>query len=119
NVLVVLTLSLLSLTAFAQQRITGTVVDKTNSNPLNDVTMQLLNDKDSVLARTRTNSEGLYTLEKVPTGQFRLNTSILGYKVGSRIKTNADKKLTINYLVEPSEIDVEEISVKAAPNVAF
>ncbi|MGN0021011.1 MAG: outer membrane beta-barrel protein [Sphingobacterium hotanense] len=118
NVLVVLTLSLLSLTAFAQQRITGTVVDKTNSNPLNDVTLQLLNDKDSVLARTRTNAEGLYILEKVPTGQFRLNTSILGYKVGSRSVKIADKELTINYLLEPSEIVLEEIAVTAAPNVA-
>ena len=44
----VLFLSLiLAFSAQAQQKITGSIVDKTNNNPLRNVTIQLLNRKDS------------------------------------------------------------------------
>lgn len=118
KILVVLCLAFISISSFAQQRITGTVVDKTNSNPLNDVTLQLLNEKDSLLTSVKTNEKGLFTFDKVPNGQYRLSSSILGYKSVSRGVNLTGAPVTINYQLEPSEIVLEEIAVTAAPNVA-
>ena len=57
--------------SFAQQvSLTGKIEDKENKLPVKNAVVMILSEKDSILQSfTRTNSEGNYTLNNVPTGQ--------------------------------------------------
>src|SRR5690606_40160890 len=72
------------------------------------ISLQLLNEKDSLLTSVKTNEKGLFTFDKVPKGQYRLSSSILGYKSVSRGVNLTGAPVTINYQLEPSEIRSEE-----------
>lgn len=115
----VLFLSLiLAFSAQAQQKITGSIVDKTNNNPLRNVTIQLLNRKDSVLMQAKTNAEGKFSIDKAPQGQFRISSSLLGFKSTAKSIQIGNEPIRYDVELEPSEIQLEEIEVTAAPLAA-
>ncbi len=61
--------------------ITGTVVDKSTSTPIEQATVRLLNEKDSSLVRgVASSSNGRFTLVNVRDGNYLLNVSFIGYE---------------------------------------
>jgi len=72
---VFISLLALSVNAFAQRNmITGTVTN-TARQPVSDLWVELLNDVDSVLKRTRTDSTGRYSFQGLSFGTFRSDLS--------------------------------------------
>lgn len=57
--------------------ITGYVYDD-RRNPLPDLQVELLNDVDSVIQRTRTNNSGLYGFRRLTTGAFQIRVQTYG-----------------------------------------
>ena len=57
--------------------ITGYVYDD-RRNPLPDLQVELLNDVDSVIQRTRTNNSGLYSFRRLTTGAFQIRVQTYG-----------------------------------------
>ncbi|GAB3642827.1 outer membrane beta-barrel protein [Spirosoma arcticum] len=80
----ILSLSLSLITSFtqslAQTTLTGTIRDGTGK-PLPFATVALLNARDSSVAKgTASDQQGLYTFEKVRTGQYLVRTTAVGYQ---------------------------------------
>ncbi|MCF0195696.1 MAG: outer membrane beta-barrel protein [Bacteroidaceae bacterium] len=67
---------------FAQHKLNvrGKVMDYKTFEPLIGATAKLFNDKDSLLRGATTGENGLFTLENVPTGNYTLKVSFVGFK---------------------------------------
>ncbi|MGG5902165.1 outer membrane beta-barrel protein [Sphingobacterium daejeonense] len=102
----------------AQSIVSGKVQDKTKANPLQDVSIQLLNLKDSTVRSAKSNDKGAFSFERVNPGRYQLSGTLLGFK---KFEQQLDvNKATQSVVVElePGEIIIEEITIAPAPNVA-
>lgn len=74
-------LAVLALAAPASaQTIRGRVVDAATGQPVADATVTALNPNDRLVARTRTDAEGAFTLDVRRQGTFRLRGERIGYQ---------------------------------------
>jgi len=87
--------------------ITGTVSD-VSGNPLIGATVVL----DGTTLGTATNLEGEYILDKIPSGEFTLRVSSVGYKPQTQnVQVSNDQSQTLNFNLEEDVMNMEELVV--------
>ncbi len=60
--------------------VSGTTVDKTSKQPIEFVTVVLLNKKDSAIIKgTITDKKGKFSIEEIPPGEYLIRYSFIGY----------------------------------------
>ena len=76
-----LTLALASLTAWAQGSITGRVVEKQTTSPLEFANVVVRQAGQAKPLKTGyTDAEGRFMLQSLPLGRYTIGISLLGYK---------------------------------------
>lgn len=68
---------------------------------------------------TQTNQDGYYTLQNVPTDTSTIFVSSIGYKIGYIFLTPDLPKSKIDVQLEPTSIEIKEISVTAQKNIVM
>ncbi len=75
--------------------IKGTIIEKSTGNPLEFANVIIRNNKDSVIAQSVTDKDGLFVLKGFQAGEYKLSYSFIGYdKTDSMkvlLKTNHQK----------------------------
>jgi hypothetical protein len=111
NILIII-LFLFASQAFSQtitQTIRGTVIDKDSKAPIGFATIAL----QSYAIGTITNSNGIFSLSKVPIGRQNIKVSLFGYKpqIISDIQINAAKEIILSIELEEDLKILEEVVV--------
>jgi tetratricopeptide (TPR) repeat protein len=118
----------LSVNALAQRNaITGTVTN-TLRQPVPDLWMELLNDVDSVLKRTRTDSTGRYSFQGLSFGTFQIRTVTAGTQYRSQtarielipatMRGTGSHNEQLDFILKP-ENDVGRAATTAGSRTAF
>lgn len=102
----------------AQVKLSGKITDKTKRDVLSNVTIQLLNKKDSTKYAAKTNDNGEYSFDKLTVGTYTVNSTLLGFKPYLAEVQLTDRPVQLSFEMEPGEIMIEEIAITAAPMVA-
>ena len=83
-----------SFNTYAQQTVTGVVVENLSSETLSGATISLLNQKDSVLRVSTSVTEGKFTLKDIPNGNYFLQVNFLGFnKYKQALVLNSSSKI--------------------------
>ena len=125
SILVVLFL-LLAVSASAQVKVTGRVIDLQNK-PVSDVIVKVVSGTKT-LALTSTNARGEYNLEvkNAPTGEVMLQFTHISYeKESERLRvgeqssgmrlTLRDKVTKLDMILTPKAVSLKEVTVKPDP----
>ena len=115
---------------FAQQdktNINGTTINKTTKQPIEFVTVSLLNKKDStVIAATITDKKGKFNIKEILPGNYLLRYSFIGYTnfTTQELKITAEQKninLTVVELSHDAKNlgEVEVVSTKTVLNTSI
>ena len=87
---------------FSQNTVTGLLQDEATKKPVQYANVSLLRQSDSVLvAHTAANDKGVFSLQAVPNGNYRLVVYFVGYE-------NYEKQLSVN-----KDMDLGTIAIKA------
>jgi len=98
----------ISLSGFAQHKISGNITDQKTLEPLPDVNIYI----ESLNTGTTTNSSGYFNLESLPTGNYNLYISYLGYQgIQENIKLSSD--LNINFQLHQTGLELEGVLISA------
>lgn len=110
--LILLALISFSLNLLAQHKVSGRVIDQSNSQPLAFVNVGLFRAADSVfLCGAATNDKGFFSLQGVPEGEHELRISAIGYATYHQtIKVEDDLRLGVLKLV-PGTLRLDEVTV--------
>jgi hypothetical protein len=106
-----------SLNGFSQinRKVTGKVAD-TSGNAISDVTLLLIDQKDTL--RTKTDADGVFNFSKVKSENFTLNVSLMGYQTFKKDYTFGKKKQLavddITMLLASNML--KEVVIKSKPN---
>ncbi len=111
NIFVIIIL-LLAVNLFAQNQISGVVTDKSTGEPLQDVTVFVM----EINKVTTSNSKGEYKLIDIPEGKFKIQFSLIGYINHVEIVLPDNSNKTINIALENAIIRTEEIVVTGGYN---
>ncbi|MCD8265000.1 MAG: TonB-dependent receptor [Tannerellaceae bacterium] len=115
------TVSLFSQTT--EVNITGIIVEKETSTPIEQATVRLLNKKDSTLVRgVASSSNGRFNLINVRNGNYLLNISFIGYEsVYKEIGVNGKQEIRLGKIeIEEESVLLNEVIVIAkAPEVVI
>ncbi len=96
--------------------VTGMVLSATNNKPLELVNVVVIDPKDSsIVTGTASDKKGKYEINNVPSGEFYLRYSILGFKEKTSSRFNIDSvhpKVTLGAisLIE-TEVNLSEVTV--------
>ena len=116
--LFILLISLFTLTAKSQlsttQHISGVVLDSVNKKPLTYATIILKNDKNIEINSVLTNNDGVFKIDKLTNGSYRLVLVNVGYQNKSVAVTldNSSKNLGNLYL-SPSPTQLKGVTISA------
>lgn len=110
---IILALMICSMTAFSQSTITGTLQDEKTGKPVQYANVSLLRQSDSVLvAHTAANDKGVFALQAVPNGHYRMVIYFIGYE-------NHEQTLSVNQNMDlgtikfkPGTTTIGEVVVK-------
>ena len=102
NALLLLAIS----SAYSQNSLTGTVVDKTMNEPVAFANVYL----PQLEKGTETDENGLFKIENLPSGTYKLVVSFLGYETLS-LSINIPYKNSLNIELAPSAIEMEEVII--------
>ena len=91
----------------AQSSISGMVTDKKVNDKLEGVNIFI----PELQKGTVTNSEGFYKIEALPTGNFTLQFSRVGYKTKIEKVVIAKKSVEVNVQLEPTNIEMQQVVV--------
>jgi competence ComEA-like helix-hairpin-helix protein len=83
NYLFILFFIILTTSAYAQRsiEITGTVIEKSTNEPIEQATVRLLGEKDSsMIGGVATSRNGYFTLKNIKKGNYLLHISFVGYE---------------------------------------
>ncbi|MBE8722819.1 hypothetical protein C4F40_19035 [Sphingobacterium sp. Ka21] len=97
--------------ALAQQNISGNIIDKTTSLPLEGVTIRVLNTQDSSTISATTNKSGVFTITNVKKGNYFVETNFIGFKAEKKAATVDTKPQHFLFRLEPAEIEIEEVEI--------
>lgn len=100
--------------------LTGRIVEAVSTDPLPQVTVQLLLKADSSFVYgTVTDNDGWYTIKKVPVGEYMLRHSFMGYNTFDYdvkvIKEDRDRELGVFRLFDSSTMLDEAVIEEALP----
>ncbi|KAA3439544.1 TonB-dependent receptor [Rufibacter hautae] len=92
-------------------RITGVVRDRNTQEPVIGATVAL---EETTLA-VATDAQGRYRLENIPTGNYNLKASSLGYEPVTRynVPVTSGNALTLNLEISPSQNKLQEVNITA------
>ena len=105
----------LAVTASAQVRVTGRVIDLQNK-PVSDVIVKVVSGTKT-LAFTSTNAKGEYSLEikSAPTGEVTLQFNHISYEKESQHLTLKGKVIKVDMVLTPKAVSLKEVTVKPDP----
>jgi len=90
--------------------ISGFVTDASNGERLAYTNIYL----ENTILGSATNDKGYYIIHKIPSGSYKINFSYIGYEnIAKDIVIEDNKNLTLNVELNPSLIEVGEITVSA------
>ena len=98
----------MSLNINAQFSITGTVVD-TNSVPLTGAAIKILNTSSGV----HSDFLGHYFIEDIPSGNYQIQASFIGYETQTREVKGLSKDISIYFEMKEHDLELAEIMVEA------
>ena len=85
-----------SMVAFAQNNVTGTIVDRDTKEPMEQTAVQLLRTDSSYVAGTVSDANGAFRLQVAKHGKYIVKISSVGYKTLFRnVNVNADKDIDL------------------------
>ncbi|WP_210463576.1 TonB-dependent receptor [Rufibacter roseolus] len=92
-------------------RITGVVRDRNTQEPVIGATVTL----EEITLAVATDAQGRYRLENVPTGNYNLKASYLGYEPVTRynVPVTSGNALTLNLEITPSQNKLQEVNITA------
>ncbi|WP_452220764.1 TonB-dependent receptor [Lacinutrix salivirga] len=99
-------LFIVTVISHSQNTINGTVTDATNNSPLEFVTVYF----PTLEKGTITDVNGNFSVSDIPSGNYRIIFSIVGYQTGSQ-KLSIPNLEAINVSLNPSAIEMEEIII--------
>jgi hypothetical protein len=101
------------------QTVIGTVTDSTSGTIVPGAYVALLDQAGQTVGGTQSDSLGNFALRAPAAGSYRLRTTQLGYWVATSalIQVGATGALTIKLHLVPRPIELEGISITAAPHV--
>ncbi|MEZ4811039.1 MAG: TonB-dependent receptor [Allomuricauda sp.] len=98
-------LALLPLFIHAQHKVTGTITDSDNGQPLEQVSVYIPQlEKGSV-----TDENGNYTIKDLPEGKYKLVIALLGYETYSTTLEISSGENLLNFAMVPSAIEIDEV----------
>jgi hypothetical protein len=97
--------------AFGQKAsIEGEILDKDNNNPVIGANITI----SALQMKTVSDNNGLYKFETIPSGNYTLTISHIGYSIGNvDVNVIEGKKLNITVKLNPASITVGEIIVSS------
>jgi hypothetical protein len=108
-----LLLTTVSISSFAQHSIQGKVLDKQNEGSIEMATIRLLNANDSTLVQgCLSDDKGSFILSKVKDGKYILSTSFLGYNKSLRNVEMAGKSLILRNTLLVENNNLHEVEVR-------
>src|SRR5690606_41599560 len=75
-----LSLFLISTKSFAQQSISGVVLDSVTNEGLEGANIQILSPKDSVITFGQSTQDGRFTIKQIPNGTYTIVANFIGYR---------------------------------------
>ena len=106
---------LLAVSASAQVKVTGRVIDLQNK-PVSDVIVKLVSGSKT-LAFTSTNARGEYNLEvkNAPTGEVSLQFTHISYEKESERLSLKERVTKVDMVLTPKAVSLKEVTVKPDP----
>ena len=98
--------SVFNSTIYSQNNIIGEVMDN-HGNPLEGATI-ILNPSSYT---TISNSDGIFRIQNIPTGDYAINISFLGYKTIKDTIQVIKKEVALSYVMEDDLLNLETIVV--------
>lgn len=103
-----LLLLFIGMSSYSQHKISGNITDKETSESLIDVTIYI----KQLNTGTTTNSDGSFKIENLPSGNYNLYISYLGYQdIHKNIELDSD--LNIDFQLQPSVLELEGVLISA------
>lgn len=96
---------------FAQNKVTGTIVDKDN-NPISGATIIL----PELHKETVSNEKGNYTINAIPNGNHKVIISFIGYATQSKSVSFSSNTVVVDITLLESEEHMDEVIVSTAFN---
>ena len=100
-----------SLFATAQNKVIGTIVDN-NNKPLSNVIISI----PEIHKETLSNENGSYQINSIPTGNFKIVFSLLGFETVSKSISIKQKETNVNVSLQETIHQMDEIIVSTAYN---
>src|SRR6476646_4894879 len=97
TVILSLSLMLLKMNAFAQQYISGKLVDSNGSKPISGASVTIIALKDSSKLQTPTDILGKFTSVALPNGDYLISVQPMGYTADIRKIKLAGKTVEVNF----------------------
>src|SRR5690606_12832115 len=85
--------------SFAQQSISGFIVDSLSKQGLSGASVSILSMKDSLIASGISEAKGQFSFSRVPNGTFKIRVNFVGYKLQR-------SQITLNPLVKAAPITI-------------
>ncbi|MGE5410237.1 MAG: carboxypeptidase-like regulatory domain-containing protein [Clostridiales bacterium] len=107
-------------------KLTGKVVDKKTGEPLGFanvvITHVIQNGKEVRLSMpmgAQTESDGYFVILNIAPGEYSIRTSVVGYNsvVVKEVKIDPDRTITLNFDLDPTSIELNEIVINAKREV--
>ncbi|MFU1857876.1 outer membrane beta-barrel protein [Sphingobacterium sp. NGMCC 1.201703] len=110
-VILSLSLMLLKMNAFAQQYISGRLMDSNGSKPISGASVTIIALKDSSKLQTPTDILGKFASAALPNGDYLISVQPMGYTADIRKIRLVGKTVEVNFKLNSSEIVLDEISI--------
>jgi len=106
----------LSIINAQNRKITGYVLNNQTNSPIENVNIFITNEEIG----TSSESDGYFSIERIPDSDFKLSFSIIGFQDTSVFITSNDNQINIGkFYLELSVLDFEEINVAAHPELGY
>jgi hypothetical protein len=102
---------LLKMNAFAQQYISGRLMDSNGSKPISGANVTIIALKDSSKLQTPTDILGKFASAALPNGDYLISVQPMGYTADIRKIRLVGKTVEVNFKLNSSEIVLDEISI--------
>ena len=110
-----------SMTAFAQQSITGVVVENLSNETLSGASVTLLNSKDSVLLVNRSGTDGKFILKDIPDGNYTLQINFIGFNRHKQalVLHSSNKIAPLKIALDYTNTMLADVDINVAPMVVM
>lgn len=107
-------LSLLGKTAYAQQYITGKLLDHTTSQPIKGASITIIAVKDSSKVQVPTDILGRFSSSSLPNGDYLVSTQPMGYSMDLRRIKLMGQTIDLTFKLTNAEIVLDEINISSS-----